>query len=296
MGIDTQAVRLLLEARQSGVRFGRLATLGRQNYFPSDAETRREFRRAGLDAAGIPGLLGHRELPRYADHVWRALGAESVDAVDASDYEGATVIHDMNRPIPDALRGRFDVVYDGGSLEHIFNVPVALANCMEMVDIGGRVIHFTPANNQFGHGFYQFSPELFFRVFSEEQGFRVERMVAVEGGPRYRRFLVSDPREVRARVTLVNAYPVSLYIQAIRMARVTPFQTIPQQSDYVPQWNDGRPVPHRSGVAPLAGRPDLRHVLKERLPGTVRFLEGVWASARNPAHSFANRRNFKPLR
>jgi hypothetical protein len=29
----------------------------------------------------------------------------------------------------------------------------------------------TPANNQMGHGFYQFSPELFFRVFSQENGY-----------------------------------------------------------------------------------------------------------------------------
>jgi hypothetical protein len=32
------------------------------------------------------------------------------------------------------------------------------------------------ANNQMGHGFYQFSPELFHRVLSTENGFRVRAM------------------------------------------------------------------------------------------------------------------------
>ena len=69
------------------------------------------------------------------------------------------------------LKNKYTLVIDGGCLEHIFNFPVAIKNCMEMLQEGGHFIGITPANNLMGHGFYQFSPELYFRIFSKENGF-----------------------------------------------------------------------------------------------------------------------------
>lgn len=56
------------------------------------------------------------------------LGASSITVLDASPYEGADTIHDMNTPVPEVWHGRYDVVIDSGSLEHIFNFSVAIAN------------------------------------------------------------------------------------------------------------------------------------------------------------------------
>lgn len=103
--------------------------------------------------------------------------------MDASKYEGASVVQDLNQPVPDSLKERFDAIFDGGTLEHVFNIPAALKNCMEMTKVGGRFYMHTCANNLCGHGFYQFSPELFYRVFSEQNGFEVERMVIHPLGP-----------------------------------------------------------------------------------------------------------------
>ena len=69
---------------------------------------------------------------------------------------------------------------DSGSLEHVFNFPIAIANCMALTEVGGHFVAITPANNWCGHGFYQFSPELFYRVLCAENGFRVERMIVAE--------------------------------------------------------------------------------------------------------------------
>jgi len=70
-------------------------------------------------------------------------------------------------------------VIDGGTLEHVFNFPVAIKNAMQMVRAGGRLSLSPPANNYFGHGFYQFSPELFYRVLSAEKRVPLERMIAL---------------------------------------------------------------------------------------------------------------------
>ena len=108
----------------------------------------------------------------YAEEFLKRLGAKETISIDASAYEGASLVHDMNLPIGDDLKRRFSVVIDGGTLEHVFNFPVAIKNCMQMVDVGGHFFVHTMANNFMGHGFYQFSPELFYRVFSPENGFR----------------------------------------------------------------------------------------------------------------------------
>jgi hypothetical protein len=79
--------------------------------------------------------------------------------LDASPYEGADTIHDMNTPVPEAWHGRYDVVIDSGSLEDIFNFPVAIANLANMLRVGGTIFVTTPANNLMRHGFYQFSPD-----------------------------------------------------------------------------------------------------------------------------------------
>jgi hypothetical protein len=105
----------------------------------------------------------------YAEKLLRAFGATEIVSGDGSPYEGATFIHDFNNPLPEEITDQYDTVFDGGSLEHIFNVPVALANLMKLTRVGGRLLSVNGANNMLGHGFYQFSPELLFsRVFRAE--------------------------------------------------------------------------------------------------------------------------------
>src|SRR5262249_26462815 len=156
-----------------------------------------------------------------------------------SSFEGASVIHDINLPIPDELKGRFSVVIDGGTLEHVFNFPQALKNAMEMVAVHGHFLAVTPSNNWMGHGFYQFSPELFFRAFSDENGFKIENMF-ICGWLRGRWYRVSDPKVIGQRVELINNYPMFLLVQAKRLYKADIFATAPQQSDYVASWTDER--------------------------------------------------------
>ncbi len=46
--------------------------------------------------------------------------------------------------------------------------------------LGGHFISVTFANNFLGHGFHQFSPELYFRVFCPANGFEVESLMLCE--------------------------------------------------------------------------------------------------------------------
>lgn len=75
--------------------------------------------------------------------------------------------------MPASLHAKYDAVIDSGTPEHVFNFPVALASAMSMVRKGGYLFVVTMANNHCGHGFYQFSSELFFRALARENGFRI---------------------------------------------------------------------------------------------------------------------------
>ena len=66
-----------------------------------------------------------------------------------------------------------DLVFDGGTLEHVFNFSTALKNCMQMVAPGGRFVSVTMPNNWSGHRFSPVSPALSYRTRSPEHGFSV---------------------------------------------------------------------------------------------------------------------------
>jgi hypothetical protein len=250
MGLDSNGVRFLLQAKAAGVDFSRSATIGRQGLHLTRAEFAAAVAEAGFACDGETAesiLTGDRG---YAGELLRCLGAEEVDSIDYSDYEGATRIHDMNRDIPDELNERYTMVLDGGSLEHVFNFPVALGNCMKMVAVGGHYLAITPANNFLGHGFYQFSPELFFTVLGGANGYELVELIAFEDFPGAPWYSVNSPASVGGRVTLTNCRPVYLLVRARRVERVVPFGKTPQQSDYVSTWA----AAHDAGGA-ARGRP-----------------------------------------
>ena len=62
---------------------------------------------------------------------------------------------------------KYQYIYDGGTIEHIFNIPQVIENIIDILDINGLFVSITCNNNFSGHGIYQFSPEFFLAVFSE---------------------------------------------------------------------------------------------------------------------------------
>src|SRR5262249_13058363 len=138
------------------------------------------FARAGIPISASEARAIKDESGGYCEGFLKRLGASEVVSVDASDYEGASVVHDMNQPVPASMYESFTAVIDSGTLEHVFNFPVAVKNCMEMVSRGGHFLGITPANNLMGHGFYQFSPELLYRIFSPANGYQIRKLMICE--------------------------------------------------------------------------------------------------------------------
>lgn len=297
MGIINETAVFMCQARSDGVSFRKTLTLGRQNLYVDDKTLKNLAREFNI---GKPALLEYKSL--YSEEFLRQfLIAEEITSLDYSDYEGADINHDMNLPIPEHLEEKYDVIIDGGTLEHVFNFPVAISNCMRMVKSGGRLFIFTPTNNQMGHGYYQFGPELFFRTFCASNGFKIERMIAVEFkymstefGSFKQQYEVKDPDQVRARVTLGNSYPVGLMIQAKKTSHKSRlFEQYPQQSDYQMIWN-GSPQ-EKSAVAGRSSEyVSLLRRLGRRLPQSIRRILAL-KYHKYFTHSFRNRASYVPL-
>ena len=281
MGLIDCRAKLMLEAKKNGVVFASTLTLGRQKCNLTEGEL------AHLrQVYGIPGkpsetvTLGYRS---YADEFFRDyLNVEKLSVMDFSDYDGAEIIHDLNYPIDENLEGSFDVVVDGGTLEHIFNFPTAIGNCMKMLKVGGNLFIFSMANNHCGHGFYQFSPELFFRILQPLNGFEVKSVILVKhpfpGAELSRKqtcFKVKDPEILGRRSNLVTRSPLGIMVHALKVGNKPVFEQYPQQSDYIGKWQDNKGEhrnPYKRGaVSALHSEIGLLKLLWSRLPLRLRL-------------------------
>ena len=268
MGLNVHGTKSLMYAKTQGASFTRTAMIGRQElHLSADALKTNLLNFGYATAAGE-----HHDLIRkaggFAEPLLTALGAIEICSFDASEFEGASNVVDFNFPIEESFKNRFTAVIDSGTLEHIFNFPVAIKNCMEMVEVGGHFIGITPANNWLGHGFYQFSPELFFRIFSEPNGFRIVRMIMFENQQEAEWFEVADPDSIRERVSLVNSQPTNLMVLAEKVSSVQILATQPQQSDYVAMWKS-KDTKSEAGTSP---KPAL---INGRGPGASSFSRMV---------------------
>jgi len=277
MALTDQEVKLLLTARASGVSLERFCMIGRQSLRIDPGPLRRLLHGAGIVLSREQIAALYAEQQGFSEPLLRLLGASEIDSVDASTYEQATIVHDMNEPIPEHLKNRYTAVLDGGSLEHVFNFPRALANCMELVVVGGHYLAVTPANNLMGHGFYQFSPELFFRVFTAENGFVIQRVIAFEALPGAAWHEVMDPARAGGRVKLANRRPTYLFVQAQKTAHVRVLSVAPQQSDYAAKWSGQKKKEQRFKIKlPLAARLFVRELRSRFLsPFDPRFFRKV---------------------
>ena len=264
MGLSTDALKCFLIARKAGASFKSIITLGRQQFYVKQTEVKAIASTYGQSI----GELSFTD--QYSEPFYKALGAEHIDSIDYSNYEGATIVHDMNIPIPESLKGKYDCVFDGGTLEHVFNFPQAIKNCMQLVKVGGYFLSVTPSNNQMGHGFYQFSPELFYRVFSEENGFEVLKIFICAHNKNQTFYEVKDPNEVQSRVTLTNNSETNMITIAKRIAVKEIFATAPQQSDYSSTWQSKAEEKIAGPVNPAG----IKKLYKKIIPVSLR--DKIW--------------------
>lgn len=71
---------------------------------------------------------------------FRLLGVKRTLALDQSPYEGAEIVHDLSRPIPEYLKNSADFIVDGSTLDNVFNPALALVNLVQLLRPRGRIL------------------------------------------------------------------------------------------------------------------------------------------------------------
>jgi hypothetical protein len=197
---------------------------------------------------------------------FRALGFERVESLDIFLDEAPTYRHDLNRPIPPQLEGRYDVVFDPGSMIHVFDQQQAWQNLARLVTPGGRAIHGgTPSSNHIDFGLYMFSPMLV-ADFYAANGWTQEALAVCDFDPLWFRGRFRPP-VWRVRDYLPGAFdsippggfggrPLALWAVATKVAGATT-DRIPQQGLALArrngaEWAQTGVVPERWGSRPPA--------------------------------------------
>ena len=225
MGIDVHSLNWLRHAKNKYHDFGKTITIGRQELHAPESIIRIALK-----------LDSNYENEKYCDFLLRnCFGSSVVDSMDNSDYENASIIHDMNQPLPTAIEREYDTVLDIGCLEHIYNAPQALRNCSLLCKSGGQIIHALPANNLCGHGFWQFSPELFFSLYSSENGYADTEVFLADLSDLDRWFKVRPPDNGQ-RIDVISRTALYVLVRTVLKGRHFTHANV-QQSDYVYNWS-----------------------------------------------------------
>jgi len=113
-----------------------------------------------------PGILRWHGLDASAGGVpetrslLKCLGVDS-DFIDIAPSRGFEKQVDLNQAAPPELVGQYDIVYDGGTMEHCFNVGQVMRNAFAFAKVGGFIVHVNPLN-YFNHGFFNFNPTFYY--------------------------------------------------------------------------------------------------------------------------------------
>jgi hypothetical protein len=273
MGLDLPAIKFLRFVSKFGP-FGNVATLGRQGLHLTPKEMKQVAN-------------GKSYGPFCEDFLIEKFGAASVESFDNSDYEQATHILDFNKPA--AVTKQYDMVIDAGTMEHVYNAPQGLQTTSALCRDGGQILHMLPANNFCGHGFWQFSPELFFSLYSTANGYRDTQVFLVDVGESKFWYEVSEPKNGRWD-DLTSPRALYAYVRTVKGKTVSHEQV--QQSQYIYEWQHG----HEH----LGGRLDaIKSTIKDALRDgplfpAARFLNRI---VKNPDRVLRNNSNLtkRPL-
>ena len=228
MGINAQVATVIAYLKANNFVGDEILSLGRQDRSFSLKDIRNINRNVG--AGWTESQMEASVKDPLAETFLNLSGFKVSRAIDASDFEGADIVHDLNLAIPTHLQEITSFFYDGGTLEHVFNVATSFKNVFDLLKVGGIALFAPPANNQCGHGFYQFSPELFFRVLSAN-GFDSIHVYLVTTIRPTKWLKCVDPSRAGRRYQFYSGEPLQL-IAIARKAKRLQSLVIPQQSDY----------------------------------------------------------------
>jgi hypothetical protein len=166
MAFVRAAVKLLLRERSSYNYLSPVLCLG----VPEVYVTFEELDRWSRELSGQPAAMSAADAevtshPTGQRLGWvssrtffKALGFDQVVTVDIPGAEHSPeMLHNLNDSFPASMRGRFRLVLDPGTTEHVFDVKGCFTNIVRALKVDGIVVHQLPIY-MYNGGYYSMNP------------------------------------------------------------------------------------------------------------------------------------------
>jgi hypothetical protein len=186
MALSSGDLQLLTYLRHKGEisGAGRVMEIGAQQLSRSFLRSKSEIRQLGqlfgisepyqMVPEGEPdeassGLL-EPDAPRSRDF-WRWLGYRysSIDIDGSADSMPIDLNYD---PVPAPALGRYDLVVNAGTTEHVANQVNAFKIIHDLTKVDGIMVHNVPSQGMLNHGLINYNPK-FFWMLSRSNGYRM---------------------------------------------------------------------------------------------------------------------------
>tara|TARA_B100000902_G_C27321799_1_gene925186 strand:- start:5633 stop:6490 length:858 start_codon:yes stop_codon:yes gene_type:complete len=284
MGLDITALKFLHSIEMKPL--GHVITLGRQNI--------------KVHSSIIKKILNVSSEYKYGDYceslLLKHFGASKVDSLDFSNFEEATHIVDLNLPLPEKFHGIYDTVINFGTLQYIFNVPEALKSCSALCKKGGQILHVMPSNNFSDGGFYQFSAEFLFSLYSKTNGYTETEVFLHDTTDNNHFYKVNYPQQEQT-IDIHSFNPVNILCRTISNQNSLLNLNV-QQYNYLHLWNQF--TNNEKCTAPLERRLSILEYLKQNntLHKIINFMNNFLKliGLKNKNRLGKNNKNFKVIK
>lgn len=175
MGIQKQILEFLLFEHSINKPIdGDFLSIGKQTVLVDHPTIVEMFEAYGLSTRALEQLFVNQTFDASTRHarnsitdndLLSAYSTATYSCLDRSPYEGAEIIQDMNLPLADDLKGRFDFVLDGSVLDNVFDPASFIRNAALLLRPGGRVVHINASSSTVG-AYTMPSPEWFFSFYA----------------------------------------------------------------------------------------------------------------------------------
>jgi hypothetical protein len=194
MGMNLDGPLYLQRKGLLTLKKNRILDIGPQNIYYAREEQIREFVNSQGQKVGTEHLdaeierLVYFSTPRPEERT--TLFSEITDLTNI-EYNSIDVcpglkteILDLNfDALPAHMMGRYDVVFNFGTTEHIFNQWNCFAVIHDACTVGGVIYHQLPASGYLDHGYYCYTP-LFFKDMAPANSYELRDLCATPAGER----------------------------------------------------------------------------------------------------------------
>lgn len=214
MGLTSSNLKFIIKKKEKYKFQGPVLTLGNQDIYATEKNIadwleaekipfKKPIKILYSTSSDVPKINKEAQNYIHAKTFLEFLGIdeENYYDIDKFDFDKPKIIHDLQNPIDKKFHNFFNLIIDGGTLEHIFDIKSVMENIARMTNIGGYVLQIIPAQNFLNHGFYQFSPTFFYDFYSNN-GFEIIESYLIEVRGRMDRFYQYNQEEDYARLFL----------------------------------------------------------------------------------------------